>query len=447
MIIRRALALVVGCAVVLTGCFAGPAASDTPSAPTPPASTGASSGASAPASPAELDIMFNWSESEGKGKALKKILEAFKSEYPEITLKQQLFTDSEIPTKVETAYLAGTEPDLVFQNWGHGTLEWPDQPLVVDVGPLMAQWGITDRLKADALAQFTVDGGRVVAFPLEGFVWPMWYNTAILNKAGVSAVPTTTDELINAAGKVRAAGYEPLATGGLDWTGQALFNLINTATMTNDDFAKVYEEGGFTTNQAFMDSVNLFIRLRDAGVFSDDSGGLDANAMLERYTSGKAAMIHAGSWSFDNIPEELRKDTVVSGFPLPPGSPHQSPIVANGYIGKGVWITRNGANNLDAVQKFVQFLYRPEVMARFVEMGSMVPPLKDLKVDTSQLNPVFIQALNWTPDSIEYVDVVDLHIPGTFWEPMTRVTKEAYLEGTSAEAIASGLQDAWESTH
>jgi multiple sugar transport system substrate-binding protein len=391
-----------------------------------------------------LKVMDNWgNQTDAKGPPLTSIFEDFMKAYPNITIEEEVFSDTEIPTKVETGFLAGEEPDIVFQNYGLGTIEWVDDGVVVPVTDLIEEWGLKDQFKEAALRQFTDSQGRVGSFPLEGFTWPMWYNTQILKEAGVEGIPTTIDELIEASDKVRAAGYQPLVVGGSDWTGQALFDLIKSSVMTDQEAGEAYVNGNFSENEKFVKTIELFVSLRDAGVFADSSEGLEFATMNEMFFSGKAAMMHGGSWSFAELPEEMQPNVVVSGFPLPPDSPHQKPIYASGYVGKGIWITRNGAQKMDAVEEFVKFFYQPEMIARFVEQAGMTSPLKETPVDESKLNPLFAQSVRWG-DSLESVEVMDLYIPSKAWEDLWKVTKKAYLPGVTAEEIVADFDLAWE---
>jgi multiple sugar transport system substrate-binding protein len=391
-----------------------------------------------------LKVIDNWgNQTDAKGPPLMSIFQDFMKANPDITIEEEVFTDTEIPTKVETGFLAGEEPDLVFQNYGLGTSTWVEDGVVIPVTDLMEKWGLKDKFKDEAIRQFTDSKGRIGSFPLEGFTWPMWYNTRILKEAGVNSIPKTIDELLDAAKKVRAAGYQPLVVGGADWTGQALFDLIKSSVMTDQEAGAAYVEGGFSKNEKFAKAVDLFVQLRDAKVFADSSEGLEFASMNEMFFSGKAAMMHGGSWSFSECPEATRNDTVVSGFPLPADSPHKKPIYASGYVGKGIWITRNGAQKLDAVEKFVKFFYQPEMIARFVEQAGMTSPLKETPVDASKLNSLFAQTLKWG-DSVEAVEVMDLYIPPKAWEDLWKVTKKAFLPGTTAQEILADFDLAWE---
>ncbi|NMB65746.1 MAG: extracellular solute-binding protein, partial [Spirochaetes bacterium] len=362
---------------------------------------------------------------------------------PDITLSIEVFADTEIPIKVETAFLAGEEPDLVFHNYPYGgSGEWLPNGITVDVAPYLEQWGLKDSFKEIAIAQYTTQESNVVAFPLEGFTWPIWYNMKILKEAGVSEIPSTVDELIAASEKIRAAGYQPFVVGGSDWTGQAFFNVINSTYMTDQEFGQVYVSGEFSKNANFAKSVELLIKLRDAGVFADNSEGLDFATMNAMFFEGKAAMMNAGSWSFSECPEELLADVKIAGFPLVEGSPHASPIVPSGFYGKGVWITRNGVNKIAAIEKFVKFLYQTENIDSFVEVSGMTSPLKTTNVDEAKLHPLFVQSIKWG-DTVTFVDVVDPYIPSKAWEDLTKITKESYIPGTTAEKILTDLDAAW----
>lgn len=433
--------LVIG-ALLLAACT--PAATPTSAPIAAPAGENTSAApSSAPEEKVVLKVMDNWgSQSDAKGPPLQSIFEDFMKAYPNITIEEEVFADTDIPTKVSTAFLAGEEPDIVFQNYPYMSKDWLNDGITIAVTDLIEEWGLKDAFKPEALAQYTDASGAVVSFPLEGFTWPMWYNTAILKASGVDTIPTTIDELISASQKIRAAGYQPLVVAGADWGGQSFFNVINSTLMTNQEFGELYAKGDFSQNKNFAASVDLLIKLRDAKVFADNSEGLDVAAMTQEFYTGKAAMMHAGSWSFSEPPAEMVDDIVVGGFPLPDGSPWTKPIVPSGYVGKGVWITRNGAAKMDAVEKFIKFFFQPEMIARFVEQAGMVSPMKDTPVDESKLNPLYVQTLKWG-DTVNFVDVVDLYIPATAWEDLTNVTKESFIPGTTAQKILEDLDAAW----
>ncbi len=246
-----------------------------------------------------------------------------------------------------------------------------------------------------------------------------------------------------AAKKIREAGYEPFATGGLDWTGQWDVNLILGTFLTNEELKQLWSQGGFGDNPNAVAGIELFVQMRDEGVFVDDVEGLEFSTRNEKFYSGKAAMMHGGAWIFAECPDEIKQHVVLGGFPLPPGSPRQKPTINAGYFGKAIWITRNGAEKMDAVEKFVKFFYQPEMIARFVEGAGMTSPLKETPVDESKLDPLFIQSMEFA-DDVEVAELPDLWVPPQVFDDVARTLSEAYVPGTSVETIITNLDAIYE---
>ena len=293
--------------------------------------------------------MHNWGPDDAKGAPLQSIFADFMKANPDITIKDQVYVDADIPLKVETASAAKQEPDLVFVQRVGSPLTWTDSGIALPVNDLIKQWGLDGKFSDVALSNFTLADGKIQAFPLEGYTWPIWYNTKILKAIGAE-IPTTTDELIDVAKKARAAGYDPVIASGADGMGQYLFTLIVQSMMTDEDAAKAFGEGDWTVPSAIK-GVELFTKLRDAGVFVDGVEGIDFAAGNTKFFEGKTLMSHFGAWSFGDAPKELLTRPSARRFPLPAESPHKLPIIYSAFTAKGIWVTPNGAAKLDAVEE------------------------------------------------------------------------------------------------
>ena len=112
------------------------------------------------------------------------ILAGFHAKYPNITLDAQIYVDSDIPKKVETEFVAGKEPDLVFANFDPLLNSWMDSGLAVPVKPLMTQFGFDGRFVPLALENWTNVKGQLLAIPLEGYVQRLLYNMKIWTQPG-----------------------------------------------------------------------------------------------------------------------------------------------------------------------------------------------------------------------------------------------------------------------
>ena len=438
--VMRTLIVLVVLAFMSAAC-SGAAAPSSSAQQTATASSGAAASATAQASvasePVTLTIMHNWPESDAKGPAMQAFIAACKATNPNLTIQEEVFTDTDIPTKVETSYIAGQEPDLVFQNFGSQTATWADKGITVPVNSYLEDWGLKDVLRPNALHDYTVDG-KVLAFPMEGFTWPIWYNQTILDAAEV-AIPKTVDELVAAAPKIRAAGFQPFVVGGGDWPGQGFLAMMSLGYMTDLEGEQLWSDGGFVGNPKVQAWIDDFVRMRDAGVFADGSEGYNYDQMNQLYFDGKAAMLMGGSWSFGDAPAEIQQATVLGGLPIGQPSSRTKPISEGGFQGKGVWITRNGATKLDAVRDCIKTLYEPAVQAAFVEQAAMLSAVADLPVDNTKLNPLFTQSFGLA-DETDLVELMDAYYkPGV--DPT--VFKTPFLKGTSASEIIEGFEDAY----
>jgi multiple sugar transport system substrate-binding protein len=442
-IITITIALLVITSMTLTACGgATPTATVAPARATvAPTTAPVATQPPAPAAtnaPVTLNIWHNWGPDDAKGPAMKSILADFMKANPDITIKDSVYVDADIPLKVETATTANQEPDLVFVQRVGDPLTWTDSGVTVPVNDYIKQWGLDGKFKDVALSNFTLADGKIQAFPLEGFVWPVWYNTKVFAAAGVP-IPTTTDDLIADAKKIRAAGDQPVILSA-DGMGQYLFQLIIQSATTDQEAEQCMGKGDWTVPDCIK-GVQLFVQLRDAGVFVDKVQGIDYPTANTQFGAGKVAMSHFGAWEF-GAPEvaSVVPDVKLGGFPLPAGSPHALPVYYSGFIAKGIWITPNGVKKIDAVKRFVQYIYQPSIIALFEEQAGMTTPLKDDAVDPSKVTSLFTQDLS---KIAEVAETPDLYLPPSVGTDFGRVFTEALTPGTTADKILADLTAAY----
>ena len=440
--ISMTIALFVVTSMIISACGGTPAttAPAATSAPVKPTSAPAEP-TSAPVEPVTLTIWHNWGPDDAKGAPLQSIFKDFMAANSNITIKDEVYVDADIPLKVETASAAKQEPDLVFVQRVGSPQTWTDAGIALPVNDLIKEWGLDGQFKEAALKEYTLPDGKIQAFPLEGYTWPIWYNTSVFEKAGVP-IPTTTDELIADAKAIRAAGGQPIIASGSDGMGLYLFTLVLQSLLPDEEAKKCLGNGEWTLPSC-VSAVELFVQLRDAGVFVNDVQGLDFATANENYFAGNVAMSHFGAWSFADPPKDLLPKIQLGGFPLPAGSPHRAPVIYSSFSAKGVWITPNGGAKMDAVKKFIQFLYKPENLARFVEQAGMTPPLKDVPIDASKLNPLFVQSLTMPVEVAMTPD--DFYPPKVQAELGTgKLSQLAFTPGTTAKQILDGLTALYE---
>lgn len=377
-------------------------------------------GTTAPGSPTYLDALDRFREETG--------------------LKvRNLVNGDDLAQVYETSRLARKEPDVVMVNLYDKTLAWTDVGATVDVKGYLDDWGLRKRVLPVALDAWTDGKGRLRAFPYFATNWPVAFNRALLDRAGVDSLPTTGDELIRAAGKLRKKNIAPVTTGGNDWTGQKLLAQIIQTFLTEDEARHVYESGDFSGRGARR-GIDYFVELRDAGVFADKAQGLTSDTMTTQFNTQAAAMQSAMSSALAKVPEAVARHTDVGGWPLAPGAAHDKPTILRTYTLIGFWISPNGTKKIDAVEKFLKFFYREDTVARFIKESGRDMALRSDAVSTGF--PLVAAAQKLGSD-VGQVLLPDLFVPPAATQGLITATSTSFTRGTSAAKVRRVLEAAY----
>lgn len=395
-----------------------------------------------------LQLLTIYPAETPKGQWLTQAIADFQKANPGVNVQREdAPSPEESHNRHEQAKLAGNETDVLLTNLFGKPTAWLENGATVDVAQYAKDWGLESQLLPEAIEQWKTPEGRLQGFPYEGFTWPVWYNLDALKKAGVDKVPATTDELIAAAQKLSAAGLQLMATGGKDWSGNKLFSLVMETMTTDEQAIAAYRDGAWDAPEVKA-GIDLFTKLRDASVFADKAEGLTVEQQYTSFGGAKSAIMHAGSWAYSQ--PELEKvissaNIELAGFPLPSGSVRQKPVVFTAYTATGIWITPNGKEKIDLVEKFIKFLYTPEVNGKFIETGNHTAmPVDKLEFDKSKLPKLLVQASEQLAGKSEVVVLSDVHIPAQSQAGFERATSLAYTPGTSADKIIAALKQAWQ---
>lgn len=152
--------------------------------------------------------------------------------------------------------------------------------------------------------------------------------------------------------------------------------------------------------------------------------------------------MQGGSWSFASLPEAMQDRVALGGFPiLSADSPHEKPVIYAGF-GKGVWITRNGAQKMDAVRRFIQYLFSPEVITEFVVQTAMASPIS-IELAPGQLSPFMQSTVDYVKDAT-IIDITDKYVPQKSFDALYKASALAFIPGTTPEEIAAEFDKIYE---
>lgn len=268
---------------------------------------GGSSEKAASSTDGRIELTF-WSLfTGGDGEFFDAMIEEFNSSQDEIVMKNDMVKFTDYYTKLTTALAAKTAPDVIVVHQGN-MLNY------VNNGSLLA---LDDYVGEDILADFQTApldacrfDGKLYSLPLDVHPIVMYYNVDILNEAGVDEVPTTVDEFLAAAEKVKEnTDYVPFAIDNTTGTYKAY-------TLTRLFFSFMAQQGG-----SFLNSDNT------AANFNNEYG-LAALSFLQDVVN-----------KYDYNPSELDYDAAMNMFKL-----GEVAFYFNGVWATGTFETVDGLN-------------------------------------------------------------------------------------------------------
>jgi len=168
-----------------------------------------------------VEITFaNWAAAEGTTRpAIEQVIKEFEAGHPGIRIKSEAISFTEIARQLVLRVRAGNPPD-VAQLAGNDTF------LVAATGKLepldsYVAGDLKAALKPETLAQFRYRN-QLIAFPWTQAPAGLWYNKAILQKAGLNPddPPKTIDALTQALAAIKRTQPDVIALG-IDTTNRA----------------------------------------------------------------------------------------------------------------------------------------------------------------------------------------------------------------------------------
>ena len=376
----RITASAVAAAVVLTAAACGSGSSSPKNAGSSPAASSAASnpasGGSSSSADSTAPVTMTWWHNGTADPVLglwQQTADAYHAAHPNVTIKIDPIQNEQFQTKVPLA-LQGSNPPTIYQQWGGGgeasqlssgkvmDLSAATSSWIGDLGPAAAGWQVK---------------GKQYGVPYDLHVVGFWYRKDLFAKAGISAPPTTLDELNADVAKLKSAGVTPIAIGSKDrwpdafWWESFAIRECSLDTLKTQIPALKLSDGCFkkagTDLTAFLATKpfqNSFLGT-PAQQGAGSSAGLVAN--------GQAAMELQGDWEL-GVMTPLTTDKNLSSelgwFPFPAISGGQGdPQVALGG-GDGFSCTTGAP---PACADFLKYIDSPQVQTQIAAKNIGLP--------------------------------------------------------------------------
>src|SRR5258708_1971740 len=292
----------------------------------------------------------------------------YEASHPNVELEWVDVPWDTLQTKLTAAIVAGSAPALVQLNvpWAY------DYALYGALRPIDDLLGNDrDSYTAGAIADLTFNG-KVYGFPHYNSVNVMAYNKTLFKQAGISRIPTTRDEQLEAAKEIRARtgqyGFSPalgkiagvfLEEGlPLVENGKAVFNSPAHVALIRK-LADAYKAGGL---------------LKDK-LFSEDN----FPASIDAYKSGRIAMLEAPPSALTRVRDDAPDVYAVTDVaPVPIGS---KGIAAGGWLFHFAMPRGTTGDVATEAARFAKFLTNDANQLEFAKLAGAFPTAKNAVAD------------------------------------------------------------------
>ena len=188
------VALGASLSLALAGC-AGGATGTTSSAP------------ATSAGPVTMTFWHNSTTGDGK-KYWEDTVAAYTKEHPNVTINIQAIQNEDMDGKLQTALNSGDDPTIFMARGGGKLADVVAADQVLDITDKIDP-AIKSALGDGIFSAFTVDG-KIYGMPTSVLPGGIYYSKDLFAKAGITAVPTTFDELNAAVEKLKAIDVAPI---------------------------------------------------------------------------------------------------------------------------------------------------------------------------------------------------------------------------------------------
>ncbi|MDO4284443.1 MAG: extracellular solute-binding protein [Eubacteriales bacterium] len=300
-----------------------------------------------------------WEHSNSFESALEAVVAGFSEKYPDVEVEWEIKDGDTYYSLLSTAIQSGEAPDVF---WTNGTSSSNMADLVSN-GALMDLSGEIDfsDLEQDSLQIATIDGKQYSVPWMTLDTRCCYYNKDIFEQEGWT-VPTTFDEFEELLAKQKEAGYTPISQCLTD-TWSILFTYEPVLAAMEPEYVKGLADYSVkATDEPAANALNKMLEWKDAGYYGDNVMGVNGDATILAFTTGKAVMYIGGSWSTSTISGN-NPDLNYGAFQIPDNNGTRGMV---GTYANGFSIYQD-TENAEAAKAFVQYCASLEGQTAWVQ--------------------------------------------------------------------------------
>ena len=324
--------------------------------------------------------------------AIEAQIEAFREEYPNISVEPQVVPFAEYFTKLQTGIAGGASYDVFWMN-GPNFPVYASQGALVDLQPITGSGGVDLAAYPKSLVDLYTFEGKVYGLSRDFDTIGLYYNKDLFDAAEV-AYPTaewTWQDLRAAAEKLTVKDGDTTTQWGYGSTLSDQQNLFNFIPQNGGRFFNDEKTQSMLNEPAACDAILFLTDLVQAGLSPSVAEQQANNPYQTTFPAGRIAMMPGGSWHVARLHEV---NPAIAVAPLPRGTQQASIIHGLANV---VW---SGSPHQCEALEFVKFLGSQQAEQILAETATVIPALNGLQETWKQSVPdlelqVFLDAVNY----------------------------------------------------
>jgi ABC-type glycerol-3-phosphate transport system substrate-binding protein len=300
------LSTLLSVAILVAACGGSAATPTPPPAATPTGTAPASVAPGTPTAPAtpqpatlELwlgGILTTATPGSDARKWVDQVIDRFKAAFPgsDVNISLLPSNNDQLAAQVQAAFAAHNVPDVMMLYSGSYTLAYQSGLMAlnkyVDATP-----GFYDSMSLWDLSCQDYDcqngSGTIFGVPSDAYSFLMYYNKDLLAQSGISAPPTTYDELYQDCAKIDSQGLVPFVYGDRD--GYTTVNLLvdNIISYWEPGDVQKFEQGTLKfTDPKWVEPLKPILAMRTNNCVNNDASTLEQLHSADLITSEKGVM-------------------------------------------------------------------------------------------------------------------------------------------------------------
>ncbi|GAA3643336.1 sugar ABC transporter substrate-binding protein [Nonomuraea antimicrobica] len=316
------------------------------------------------------------------GGALVRLVERYEREHPGVDVQPRHIPFGDFTRTLLQSAAGGELPDIALINAFH-TQAMVEAGIIQELDDKVAAWGKKDGF-FPASWQTTQVGGKTYGLPHLADAYALYYNTDLLDEAGVEP-PKTWDEVAATAKKLATGERQGLAVSGIEGD-EGATGLIIRILAAGGDVAKV------NTPQATK-ALTQFKEMVDSGAMSKGILGWNEEDVKNQFANERTAMMINSATYVSTLRTE-KPDLKWKVALLPKDA--QNPTL----LGAENLTITSGSKNPDAAWDLMTWMQRPEVLAEYLPDRNKLPARSDVPPGEDEARAVFQEQLKsaWVPE-------------------------------------------------